>query len=65
MRSRWTRTLGAVLFAAATLVPAILAAQAVTSADAKPFLDYLKTIQARPAFEKQGFTVLVKSVTSA
>jgi len=35
------------------------------SADAKPFLDYLKTIQARPAFEKQGFTVLVKSVTSA
>jgi molybdate transport system substrate-binding protein len=34
------------------------------SADAKPFLDYLKTIQARPAFEKQGFTVLVKSVTS-
>ena len=35
------------------------------SADAKPFLDYLRTIQARPAFEKQGFTVLVKSVTSA
>ncbi|CAN5630134.1 molybdate ABC transporter substrate-binding protein [soil metagenome] len=35
------------------------------SADAKPFLDHLKTIQARPAFEKQGFTVLVKSVTSA
>jgi len=35
------------------------------AADAKPFLDYLRTIQARPAFEKQGFTVLVKSVTSA
>jgi molybdate transport system substrate-binding protein len=35
------------------------------SADAKPFLDYLKTIKARPAFEKQGFTVLVKSVASA
>jgi molybdate transport system substrate-binding protein len=30
------------------------------SADAKPFLDYLKSAKARPAFEKQGFTVLVK-----
>jgi len=49
--------------------PPIIYPAAVTkeakSADAKPFLDYLKTIQARPAFEKQGFTVLVKSVTSA
>lgn len=34
------------------------------SADARPFLDHLKTIQARQAFERQGFTVLVKSVTS-
>ncbi len=31
------------------------------SADAKPFLDFLKSLKARPAFEKQGFTVLVKS----
>ena len=31
------------------------------SADAKPFLDYLKSAKARPAFEKQGFAVLVKS----
>ncbi|HTR85907.1 MAG TPA: molybdate ABC transporter substrate-binding protein [Reyranella sp.] len=31
------------------------------AADAKPFLDYLKSAKARPAFEKQGFTVLVKS----
>ena len=49
--------------------PPIIYPAAVTrgakSADAKPFLDHLKTIQARPAFEKQGFTVLVKSVTSA
>jgi len=30
------------------------------SADAKPFLDMLKSAKARPAFEKQGFTVLVK-----
>ena len=28
------------------------------SADAKAFLDYLKSSKARPAFEKQGFTVL-------
>ena len=34
------------------------------SADARPFLDYLKSSKARPAFEKQGFTVLVKSATS-
>jgi molybdate transport system substrate-binding protein len=49
--------------------PPIIYPAAVTkdtkSADAKPFLDYLKTIKARPAFEKQGFTVLVKSVTAA
>ena len=31
------------------------------SADAGPFLDHLKSTRARPAFEKQGFTVLVKS----
>lgn len=30
------------------------------SADAKPFLDMLKSAKARPAFEKQGFAVLVK-----
>jgi molybdate transport system substrate-binding protein len=34
------------------------------TADAKLFLDYLKSSKARPAFEKQGFTVLVKSSTS-
>ena len=34
------------------------------SADAKPFLDYLKSINARPAFEKHGFSVLVKSASS-
>ena len=34
------------------------------SADAKSFLDYLKSSKARPAFEKQGFTVLVKSASS-
>jgi molybdate transport system substrate-binding protein len=34
------------------------------SADAKPFLDYLKSVKARPAFEKQGFSVLVKSASS-
>src|SRR6185295_14883624 len=45
------------------IYPAVVIKDA-KSADAKPFLDYLKTIQARPAFEKQGFTVLVKSVTS-
>jgi len=31
------------------------------AADAPPFLDHLKSARARPAFEKQGFTVLVKS----
>ncbi len=34
------------------------------SADAKPFLDYLKGSKARPSFEKQGFTVLVKIASS-
>jgi molybdate transport system substrate-binding protein len=34
------------------------------SADAKAFLDYLKSSKARPAFEKQGFTALVKSASS-
>jgi len=34
------------------------------SADAKPFLDYLKSSKARPAFEKLGFSMLVKSSTS-
>jgi len=34
------------------------------SPDAKAFLDLLKSIRARPAFEKQGFTVLVKSASS-
>ena len=32
--------------------------------DARPFLDYLKSIKARPSFEKQGFTVLVKSTSA-
>jgi molybdate transport system substrate-binding protein len=44
--------------------PPIIYPAAVTkdarSADAGPFLDYLKSAKARPAFEKQGFTVLVK-----
>jgi molybdate transport system substrate-binding protein len=34
------------------------------AADARLFLDYLKSSKARTAFEKQGFTVLVKSSTS-
>ena len=34
------------------------------SADAKAFFEYMKSAKARPAFEKQGFTVLVKSTTS-
>jgi molybdate transport system substrate-binding protein len=32
--------------------------------DAKAFLDYLRSSKARPSFEKQGFTVLVKSNSS-
>jgi molybdate transport system substrate-binding protein len=34
------------------------------AADARAFFDYLKSSKARPAFEKQGFTILVKSATS-
>jgi molybdate transport system substrate-binding protein len=34
------------------------------SPDARAFLDTLKSSKARPAFEKQGFTVLVKSASS-
>jgi molybdate transport system substrate-binding protein len=34
------------------------------SADARPFLDYLKSTKARLSFEKQGFSVLVKSASS-
>ncbi len=34
------------------------------SADARGFLDYLRGAKARPSFEKQGFTVLVKSNSS-
>jgi molybdate transport system substrate-binding protein len=48
--------------------PPIIYPAAVTkdaaSADARGFLDYLKSARARPAFEKQGFTVLVKSNSS-
>ena len=34
------------------------------NADAKAFLDFLRSAKARTAFEKQGFTVLVKSNSS-
>lgn len=34
------------------------------SADAKGFFDYMKGLKARPSFEKQGFTVLVKANSS-
>jgi molybdate transport system substrate-binding protein len=48
--------------------PPVIYPAAVTkeskTADASLFLDYLKSSKARPAFEKQGFTVLVKSSTS-
>jgi len=44
--------------------PPIIYPAAVTkdakSADAKPFLDYLRGAKARPAFEKQGFAVLTQ-----
>ena len=33
------------------------------NADTKAFLDFLRSAKARTAFEKQGFTVLVKSAT--
>ena len=46
-----------------TPYPAALAKD-TKSADARPFLDYLKSARARPAFEKQGFTVLVKSISA-
>jgi molybdate transport system substrate-binding protein len=48
--------------------PAIIYPAALTkstkSPDAKAFLDLLKSTRARPAFEKQGFTVLLKSASS-
>ena len=45
------------------IYPAALTKDA-KSPDAKAFLDLLKSSKARPAFEKQGFTVLVKSASS-
>jgi len=45
------------------IYPAALAREP-KSPDAKAFLDVLKSSKARPAFEKQGFTVLVKSASS-
>ena len=45
------------------IYPAALARSA-KSPDAKAFLDLLKSTKARPAFEKQGFEVLVKSASS-
>jgi len=45
------------------IYPAALAREP-KSPDAKAFLDMLKSSKARPAFEKQGFTVLVKSASS-
>lgn len=42
------------------IYPAALA-KASTNADAKAFLDFLRSAKARTAFEKQGFTVLVRS----
>ena len=48
--------------------PPIIYPAAVTkdskSPDAKAFLDLLKSTKARPAFEKQGFEVLVRSASS-
>lgn len=35
-----------------------------SNADAKAFLDFLRSAKARTSFEKQGFTVLVKSASS-
>jgi molybdate transport system substrate-binding protein len=35
-----------------------------SNADAKSFLDFLRSAKARAAFEKQGFSVLVKSASS-
>ena len=45
------------------IYPAALT-KAPKSPDAKAFLEMLKSSKARPAFEKQGFTVLVKSAGS-
>jgi molybdate transport system substrate-binding protein len=45
------------------IYPAALT-RAPKSTDARAFLDMLKGSKARPAFEKQGFTVLVKSASS-
>ena len=45
------------------IYPAALTKSA-KSPDAKAFLDLLKSTKARPAFEKQGFEVLVKSASS-
>ena len=45
------------------IYPAALAKEP-KSPDAKAFLDMLKSSKARPAFERQGFTVLVKSASS-
>lgn len=45
------------------IYPAALSRDA-TNADAKAFLDFLRSAKARTAFEKQGFTVLVKSNSS-
>jgi molybdate transport system substrate-binding protein len=33
------------------------------NADAKAFLDFLRSAKARTSFEKQGFTILMKSAT--
>jgi molybdate transport system substrate-binding protein len=45
------------------IYPAALASDA-KNADAKAFLDFLRSAKARTSFEKQGFTVLVKSASS-
>ena len=45
------------------IYPAALAKES-SNADAKAFLDFLRSAKARAAFEKQGFTVLVKSASS-
>ena len=44
------------------IYPAALTKDA-KNADAKAFLDFLRSAKARTAFEKQGFTVLVKSAS--
>ena len=44
------------------IYPAALTKDA-KNADAKAFLDFLRSAKARASFEKQGFTVLVKSAT--